>query len=310
MREKVLITGGCGFIGSHIADKLIAEGYDVAVVDNLATGKKCNIDSANVRFYECSILEPVFEEIVVKEQPEYIIHQAAQVSVFNSIQDSLYDEEVNIRGSLKVIEAAVKAHTKKVIYASSAAVYGVPQYLPIDTKHPISPLSPYGVSKFSVEKYLEMSWSLHGLDYTILRYANVFGPRQDALGEGGVISIFMDSIVKGQQITIFGDGEQTRDFIYVEDVADANVQALKLGSRDVHNISTGSEISLNELTGTIMEITGTSQSPQYENEREGDIKRSVLCNEKSKKDLYWEPKYTLRDGLHETFRYYSSSNKR
>lgn len=252
-------------------------------------------------------MEPGFEEIVIEEQPDYIIHQAAQVSVINSIRNSLYDEELNIRGSIKVIEAAVKASAKKVIYASSAAVYGIPQYLPIDTAHPISPLSPYGVSKFSVEKYLEMSYRLYGLNYTILRYANVFGPRQDALGEGGVISIFMDAIVRGEKLTIFGDGEQTRDFIFVDDVAEANVQSLKLGSREVHNISTGNEVSLNELISIIMDITGVAEKPKYESEREGDIKRSVLCNKKAKKNLLWEPKYTLRDGLHETFHFYSSN---
>ncbi|MBS4204770.1 NAD-dependent epimerase/dehydratase family protein [Lederbergia citrea] len=307
MAEKVLITGGCGFIGSHIADKLVTNGYEVIIVDNLSSGKKNNISLENVTFFECSILDPQLEEIVIHEQPDYIIHQAAHVSVSNSIINPLYDEEINIRGSINVINSAIKANVKKVIYPSTAAVYGDPLYLPIDTAHPISPLSPYGVSKYAVEKYLEMNANLYGLDYTILRYSNVYGPRQDAMGEGGVISIFMDKMAKSKKLTIFGDGEQTRDFIYVEDVVDANIQALHLGSKKKLHVSSGKELSLNQLLNLMMEIGPLSDKPEYTNERVGDIKKSVLSNETTKIELAWEPKFTFKDGLIETYKFYSSN---
>ncbi|TCN26716.1 NAD-dependent epimerase/dehydratase family protein [Mesobacillus foraminis] len=305
MPQKVLVTGGCGFIGSHIADKLVSNGYEVVVVDNLATGRKSNLASPDICFYKCSILDKEFEGIVLKEQPDYIIHQAAQVSVAGSIENVLYDEEVNIRGSINVIEAALKAHTKKIIYASSAAVYGKPEYLPIDTQHPVAPLSPYGISKFSVERYLDVYSSLYDLDYTILRYANVYGPRQDATGEGGVISIFMDQICRGETLTIYGDGEQTRDFIYVGDVARANFRALEMGSRKILNVSTGREISLNQVYEMVREISGGPIEVQYANERPGDIPASVLSNEATQKELGWEPRYTLKEGLRETYHFYA-----
>lgn len=305
MPEKVLVTGGCGFIGSHIVDQLLKKGYQVTVVDNLVTGQRSNLSAHNIAFFECSILDPGFEEIVLREQPDYIIHQAAQVSVAGSIENVLYDEEVNIRGSINVMEAAKKANTKKIIYASSAAVYGVPQYLPIDTNHPAAPLSPYGVSKYTAERYLSVYASLYDLDYTILRYSNVYGPRQDATGEGGVISIFLDKISRGERLTIYGDGEQTRDFIYVEDVARANIHALHLGSRQLYNVSTGLEISLNQVCAMIKDITGFAFNPNYSAERPGDIINSVLRNETTKRELGWEPKYTLKEGLRETYHFYS-----
>ncbi|MBT2678832.1 NAD-dependent epimerase/dehydratase family protein [Bacillus sp. ISL-35] len=309
MVEKVLVTGGCGFIGSHIVEQLALKGFEILVVDNLSTGKKSNISGMDVSLYECSILSPEFHEIVLESQPDYIIHHAAQVSVANSIERPILDEEINIKGSIKVIEAALKAKVKKIVYASSAAVYGEPKYFPIDTEHPVYPLSPYGVSKLTVEKYLEMYHHLHGLDYTVLRYSNVFSPRQDPNGEGGVISIFMEKIKNGEPLTIFGDGEQTRDFVYVRDVAHANLMALKNGSGKTFNVSTCKAISLNELSNTMIQMADDPGKIIFQNERDGDIKKSVLSNQSTISQLGWKPKDSIKDGLNEMYDLHFSAGK-
>ncbi|MEK3857183.1 NAD-dependent epimerase/dehydratase family protein [Cytobacillus sp. FSL H8-0458] len=298
--EKVLVTGGCGFIGSHIVDLLIDQGYEVIVVDNLRTGNINNINVNKVKFYEMSILDEKLTEVFEKHQPHYVIHQAAQVSVSESIVDIMQDEEINIRGSLNVIENAVKYNAQKVIFASSAAVYGTPEYLPVDTNHVVEPLAPYGVSKYTVERYLRMFKKLHGLDYTILRYANVYGPRQDAKGEGGVVAIFADKITTQEELTIDGDGEQTRDFVYVTDVAKANVKALKSGDNRILNVSREEKVSVNELYKIMAELSSYSKEPNYGPERKGDIKHSILSNGETIKELNWKPDVELPAGLKHT----------
>lgn len=295
--ETVLVTGGCGFIGSHIVDLLIDQGYEVIVVDNLRTGNIDNIDINKVKFYEISILDNQLSEIFAKHKPQYVIHQAAQVSVSESVVDMMQDEEINIRGSLNVIENAVKYNIKKIIFASSAAVYGTPEYLPVDTNHGVEPLAPYGVSKYAVERYLRMFKKLHGLDYTILRYANVYGPRQDAKGEGGVVAIFADKITSQEELTIDGDGEQTRDFVYVTDVAKANVKALKSGDNRILNVSREEKVSVNELYKIMAELSSYSKEPNYGPERKGDIKHSILSNGETIKELNWKPEMELPTGL-------------
>lgn len=300
MAEKVLITGGLGFIGSHTTQRLIAQGYRVIIVDHEMDKSNAGI-FLDAEYFECDILEKEFEDIVLRVQPDYIIHLAAQVSVPFSIDHMQIDEEVNIQGSIRVIQSAVKANVKKIIYSSTAAVYGIPKVLPISVDDLPSPVSPYGLSKYTVEKYLELSAKLYGLDYTILRYANVFGPGQDSFGEGGVISIFFDQILSGKKPLIFGNGEQTRDFIYVADVASANVQALNHGSRKVFNVSTGEMISINELFNIIAKITQFDKQPEYREEREGDIPKSALCNKETKAELQWVPYYSLQEGLEEMY---------
>jgi UDP-glucose 4-epimerase len=304
---KVLVTGGCGFIGSHIVDLLLKENHEVIIVDNFVTGHKRNVQH-DVSIVDCDINDPLFEQVIADFRPNAIIHQAAQVSVPKSCQDMLYDEQVNIRGSLNVIEQAKKYDVQKIVFASSAAVYGNPQHLPIDVGHPVNPLSPYGVSKLAVEKYLQMAHSLYGIQYTILRYANVYGPRQDALGEGGVIAIFSEHLSKGQTPVIYGDGEQTRDFVYVEDVAKANVQALTYGDNQILNVSSGTKISINQLFKEMCQIEGLDIDPIYKEEREGDIRDSVLCNELTKKSLHWEPETSLRTGLEKTLNFYKNND--
>lgn len=299
--DKVLVTGGCGFIGSHIVEELLIRNYEVAVVDNLSTGSINNIDVNKLEFFECDINELKFQEIVSGFKPNYIIHQAAQVSVADSIKNMIKDMELNIKGSLNVIEAAKRNNIKKIVFASSAAVYGEPQYLPIDTNHLTQPLSPYGLSKLTVEGYLKIAKRLYGIDYTVLRYSNVYGPRQDAKGEGGVVAIFTDKLVSGQIPVVFGDGEQTRDFVFVKNVAEANVQALVNGSGEILNVSSNSRISVRELLAVMSETTDISLSPVYIEERVGDIKHSQLCNQRTKEILGVQFQYNMNQGIKETF---------
>lgn len=303
---RVLVTGGCGFIGSHIVDKLLEEKHDVYVIDNLVTGHKGNV-LHNIPIMDCDINSDMVDEIFENFKPEAIIHHAAQVSVTNSVNDMLYDETVNIHGTLRLIEAARKHNVKKIIFASTAAVYGNTVTLPIDLNHPTEPMSPYGVSKLSVEYYLKMAQKLFNIEYTILRYSNVYGPRQDANGEGGVIAIFSDCLAQNKAPFIYGDGEQTRDFIYVEDVASANVKALTMGHNEILNVSSGSQISIRELFETMKEASGQKIDAIYKEERHGDIRNSVLCNEKTKQALNWSPETSLLEGLRKTLNFYNEN---
>ncbi|ASF40745.1 UDP-glucose 4-epimerase [Halobacillus halophilus] len=304
--EKVLVTGGCGFIGSHIVENLLEEGFKVAIVDNLQSGKLKNIPD-NVEFYEKDITSPDIVDTIVNIKPNYIIHQAAQVSVFESICDIKKDSEINIQGSVNVINAAKEADVNKIVFASSAAVYGNPEYLPIDVNHSTIPLSPYGLSKYTVEQYLRIAKEHYNIDYTVLRYSNVFGPKQDARGEGGVISIFADRIINKADVTIFGDGEQTRDFIYVKDVARANVNAIKNGHGKIYNVSSGEKISINQLFEQMIRINNSNINVRYKAERNGDIQHSLLSNDITREELQWELKYTFNEGLQETVDYLSTS---
>ncbi|RAK20400.1 UDP-glucose 4-epimerase [Anoxybacillus vitaminiphilus] len=306
--EKVLVTGGAGFIGSHIVDKLLEEGYEVAVFDNLSTGKLENLREKTYTFYEGDISnkEQVYAAIA-DFQPHYIIHQAAQVSVAKSVENMEKDARINIMGSINVINAAKDYGVKKIVYASSAAVYGEPQYLPIDENHPINPKSPYGISKFTVELYLKATHELYGIDYTILRYANVYGPRQDAKGEGGVVAIFAEKIANGETPTIFGDGKQTRDFVYVTDVAAANVLAIQGGRNKIFNISTNTMTNINYLFNLINSTFHKEMAPIYEEGRKGDIKSSVLNNISSKEALNWEPQVSIEEGIDKIAEYYKMS---
>ncbi|PLR75938.1 UDP-glucose 4-epimerase [Bacillus sp. V3-13] len=306
MAQKVLVTGGCGFIGSHIVDGLLQKGYQVAVVDNLLTGKKENIKGKPVKFFECDILDERLFTAFEDFKPDYVIHQAAQVSVSESIADIVKDADINIKGTLQVIEASRKQKVKRVVFASSAAVYGNPDYLPIDLDHPTLPMSPYGLSKLTVEKYLELTKSLFDLDYTILRYSNVYGPRQSVEGEGGVIAIFSDLISKNINPTIHGDGEQTRDFIYVSDVAKANINALQANKTGTFNVSSSQAITINDLFFTLINFSGQKLQPNYTEERKGDIRSSVLCNKLTQQELGWEPSVSLEVGLKATIEYFKS----
>lgn len=302
---NVLVTGGAGFIGSHIVDKLINEGLDVVVVDNLSTGKLENLND-KAKFYNLDITSEQLSNIFEKEKIDVVIHQAAQTDVQKSLQDPISDSKVNINGTINLLKCCRKYNVRKIIYASSAAVYGKPEYLPIDEKHPIQPMSFYGISKFTPESYLKIYKELYGLDYTILRYSNIYGPRQDSKGEGGVIAIFIDKLLNEQTPIIFGDGEQTRDFLYVEDVAEANFRAIFKGDGEILNISTNTRISINQLYTELTSILHLDLKPHYKEARLGDILHSSLNNQKAIQTLNWQPKYTFSEGLLKTVSYYKS----
>ncbi len=297
---RVMVTGGAGFIGSHIVDALVLRGDEVSVLDDLSTGKLENIKHP-VNFYHGDIRDAGFvKDALEKEKPGVVFHQAAQADVQRSIKDPALDAEINITGMINLLEAARSNGVAKVVYASSAAVYGIPRYLPVDEVHPVSLLSGYGISKYTAEHYLSVCKSVYGLDYTVLRYANVYGPRQYGGGEGGVVAIFLDRVLKGEAPKIFGDGEQTRDFVYVKDVVAANLAAMDRGSGQVVNVSTGRAATVNQLFGMIAGLAGRDIKPEYNPPRPGDIRDSRLDNALAGRVLNWKPVYDLGNGLKET----------
>lgn len=302
---RIAVTGGAGFIGSNIVDELIRLGHQILIVDNLFTGKKENINKL-AAFSQVDINSAELADVFADFQPEVVIHHAAQVSVSKSLVDPFLDQELNIRGTLNVLQSCVSSKVRKIIYASSAAVYGVPQYLPVDEQHSTVPTSFYGISKYVPEAYIKIYSELYGLDYTILRYANVYGPRQDHLGEGGVISIFINNVLENKMLSVFGDGLQTRDFVFVKDVVSANVAALHAGNGEIMNIGNNDQISLNELIDVISEVTSKPIQCKYSEPKPGDIKDSCLDNNKAIKVLGWIPEYSLEKGLKLTFDFYES----
>lgn len=300
---KILVTGGAGFIGSNIVDGLIKKDYEVAIVDNLSTGNEENVN-AKADFYKLDIIDPRLSEVFERFNPDVVIHHAAQIDVQKSIKEPIRDAQTNILGTISILDCCKKFKVSKVIYASSAAVYGNPEYLGVDEKHIINPISNYGISKYVPEQYIRLYASLFDIDYTIFRYSNVYGIRQDPKGEGGVISIFVDRILNNINPIIFGDGEQSRDFIYVKDIVAANIAALEKGSKTTINISTNTQISINKLVETLGIVSSKEIHPKYANPRTGDITHSYLINKLAKKELNWEPTYDLIQGLKETWEYY------
>ncbi|KAF0815865.1 UDP-glucose 4-epimerase [Bacillus sp. ZZV12-4809] len=295
---KVLLTGGAGFIGSHIAEELIKEDYEVVILDSLVTGQELNIP-AGARFYHIDIRGNL-DQIFLAEKPDYVIHQAAQVSVSNSLTHPKLDGESNIIGTINLLNACVRHQTKKFIFASTAALYGNPNYLSIDEEHPVLPKSFYGLSKLNAESYIKLFSELYGLSYTILRYSNVYGMRQDTNGEAGVVAIFIKRAITGQSLNIHGDGFQTRDFVFVKDVAKANAAAILYGENEVINISNNTQTSIKDIVSELNYLLDSEIMPIYGQERKGDIRHSCLSNKKAIKLLKWEPRYSFIDGLRET----------
>ncbi|MTI59942.1 MAG: SDR family oxidoreductase [Firmicutes bacterium] len=302
---KVLVTGGAGFIGSNIVDCLVEQRYQTVIVDNLSQGKAENINQG-AEFYQVDVSSPLINGVFKKEGITHVIHHAAQIDVQQSLEDPLFDIKSNITGTVNLLECCRKYNVKKIIYPSSAAVYGEPDYLPLDECHPLKIISPYGISKHTPEHYLRAYQELYDLDYTIFRYANVYGPRQDPKGEGGVISIFVDKMLAGERPVIFGDGEQSRDFIYVRDIVEANLKALSGAGGKLLNISSKIQVTVNELYQLINKILGSDLEPIYQKERKGDIRHSYLDNSRARAVLEWEPLYDLSSGLKETLAYYRS----
>jgi UDP-glucose 4-epimerase len=302
---KVLVTGGAGFIGSHVVDTYIGSGYEVVVVDDLSTGRISNLNPA-ARFYQMDIRSPQLAEVFAKERPDFVNHHAAQMNVRRSVDDPLYDADVNIRGSINLIECALKFGVKRFLYISTGgAVYGEPVYLPCDEKHPIVPICPYGASKHTVEHYLYMYYFNYGLKYSVLRYPNVYGPRQDPHGEAGVIAIFTGQMLADEQVVINGDGENQRDYVFVGDCARANLLLLqKNGEPDTYNLGFGRGTTVNQVFSSLKAITGYTREPIHGPAKVGETRRIYLNSEKAARELGWKPGVALNEGLRQTVEYF------
>ncbi|SFS33778.1 NAD-dependent epimerase/dehydratase family protein [Marininema halotolerans] len=300
---KVLVTGGAGFIGSHTVELLLKKGFQPVVVDNLSTGQEDYL-YGEVPFYRLPIQDEGLMEVFERERPHAVIHLAANAKVTTSVKDPQADAATNIMGTLRVLEGCRQYGAKKIVYASSAAVYGNPQYLPIDENHPVNPLSPYGISKYTPESYLQVYSQLYGLRYTAFRYANVYGVRQLLGGEAGVIPILMNQLIAGETFTIDGDGDQSRDYINVEDVAGANVLALDKGDNEIFNLGTGQRTTLNELIALMESVLGKKIDTVHGPDRPGDIKDSYFDIQRVTDTLGWSPHVHLSDGLTQTYDYY------
>lgn len=301
---KVLVTGGAGFVGSHVVDAFVAEGHDVVVVDNLSTGRLTNLNS-RVRFYRIDIRDGALAEVFEREKPDLVDHHAAQMDVRKSVADPFYDADVNIRGTLNVLECAQRHRVRKVIFISTGgAVYGEPEYLPCDENHPINPICQYGVSKHTTEHYLHVYKHLYGLDFTVLRYPNVYGPRQDPSGEAGVVAIFVGRMVTGELVTIYGTGAQERDFVYVTDCAQANVLAADQGGGRVYNIGSGSGVSVSLLFSQLKAITQYPLEPVHAPAKMGETFKIYLDSRRIQQELGWRPDLSLAEGLIRTVEYY------
>jgi UDP-glucose 4-epimerase len=305
---KVLVTGGAGFIGSHIVDSLINNDHQVVIVDDLSGGPAGNINK-NAKFYQIDIGAPELKNLFEIEKPDSVIHMAAQIGVTRSIQDQIFDARINILGSLNVISNCVSYKISKLVYASSCALYGEPQYFPLDENHPVNPLSPYGVSKHTVEHYLATQYYLSGLSYAALRYANVYGPRQNPFGEGGVVAIFSKKLLSGEQPTIFGQGDKTRDYVYVSDIVQANLLALTSKISGIFNIGTGLETSDQTIFDLIKSECGYKGQPIYASERPGEIKRIYLSYDSAERKLNWKPQVALKNGISATVAYYRTTTR-
>ena len=298
---KVLVTGGAGFIGSHIVDHLLAAGNEVVVLDDLSTGSLQNLNP-EATFIKMNILDDGLMPVFERERFDAVCHLAAQTSVSHSVEHPEFDAQVNVAGTLKVLEGCRRTGVSRIIFASSAAVYGDVVTLPVQENFPQKPTSFYGLSKLTAEQYIQMYQTLYGLPYVILRYANVYGERQGDRGEGGVVSIFTRCLQQGEVLTVFGDGSQTRDFIYVGDVAAANVQAIcSRETNRILNISTQTENSVNQLIKLLAEISGREIAIENQAARAGDILRSMLCSEEAKKALEWIPATSFKEGLTRTY---------
>jgi UDP-glucose 4-epimerase len=303
---KILITGGAGFIGSNVADRYISLGHEVVIVDNLVTGRRENIPD-QATFFEMDICDTKISDIFAAEKPDVVNHHAAQMDVRKSVTDPIYDANVNVIGGLNLLQNCVRYGVKKFIFASTGgAIYGEQDYFPADEKHPLRPLSPYGITKLTTEKYLYFYYQSYQLSYTVLRYANVYGPRQNPHGEAGVVAIFCEKILGDQQPIINGDGLQTRDYVFVGDVVKANELVLDRGDQKIYNIGTGIETNVNELFQKIVLKSGRSIPEKHGDAKAGEQMRSVLDAAYIGSELNWLPSVDLEEGIAKTFEYFRS----
>mgnify|MGYP000847673225 FL=1 len=298
--KKILVTGGAGFIGSHIVDRLIDLGHEVTVVDSLSSGSVDNLPN-NISLYQKDISDQDLSEVFEKETPEVVFHLAAQISVQDSMRNPSKDAESNVLGSINVLENCVKYGVNKVIYTSSGgAMYGEPLYLPCDENHPVNPLSHYGVSKFAVENYLHVHHVSDGLNYTVLRLSNVYGPRQDPSGEAGVVAIFTQAMLSRSDLIINGSGDQERDFVYVGDVAEASALAIENGSNEAFNICTGRGASVNEIYRLLKDAISYPGQATNGPAKPGEVFKIYLDPRKAMEKLGWQPDISLENGMRMT----------
>lgn len=302
---KVLVTGGAGFIGSHIVDALIEAGHIVAVLDDLSTGSKRNLNP-KARFYKVSVTDfDALGEVFEQEKPELVNHHAAQTSVRNSMADPSFDGLVNVIGSINLLRLSVDNAVERFIFASTCAVYSEPQYIPMQEAHPIGPQSAYGAAKAAVEGYVRMYSEVYGLRYKVYRYGNVFGPRQNPEGEAGVVAIFTRQMLGSEQPTIFGDGSKTRDYVSVSDVVMANLLGMdERGDNDTYNIARGTEVSDFEIFDTVRKAAGSDVEPLYADKRPGEANRVCLNCSMAANVLAWSPVIGLADGIAQVVDYH------
>jgi len=299
--QKIIVTGGAGFVGSHVVDAYVAAGHQVVVVDNLSSGRRENVNRA-ARLVDMDVRDPALVDLFCAERPDVINHHAANPSVAASVRQPVYDAAQNVLGTLHVLEAARQAGASRFIYISSGgAMYGNPEYLPMDEEHPSNPVSPYALSKHTGERYVRLYGAEYGLRWTSLRYANVYGPRQDPFGEAGVIAVFCQNLLDGVAPEIHWDGEQSRDFVYAGDCARANVRALEGGDGQAYNVGTGVGTSINTLFSTLLAVAGQDLEPRRGPRRPGDVRHSYLDCSKIERELGWRAEVGLREGLERTW---------
>jgi UDP-glucose 4-epimerase len=301
---KVLVTGGAGFIGSHIADRLVTDGHELVLVDDLSTGHVEHLH-AKARFYQMDLQSPWLDELFRIERPEAVVHQAAQASVRRSVENPVFDASVNVLGTAALLQASAHHGVRRFLFASTGgALYGDADVIPTAEDYPTLPVSPYGASKLAGEVYLRTFHALHRLSFAALRYANVYGPRQDPHGEAGVVAIFTRRLLNGEPARINGDGKQTRDFVYVGDVADANARALTSDTVGSFNVGTGVETDVITLFQLLKRLTGSNQPQEHRPPMPGEQRRSVVDPRKIEKVLGWRPQTGLEAGLDATVRYF------
>ena len=306
---KVLVTGGAGFIGSHVVDRLVEEGHQVVIVDNLATGKRKNVNRA-ASLYKTDITSWRLERVFRNERPNIVLHLAAQINVPRSIADPVFDAQVNVLGTMNVLQQAVRYGCRKVVFSSSGgAIYGEQETLLATESHATNPLSPYGISKLCGEHYLSYFQRVSGIPVVSLRYANVYGPRQDPDGEAGVIAIFIQKMLNNEQPIIHGNGRQTRDFVFVDDVAEANLAAMGQDAHGVYNVGTGAETSVNELFRMLAGLTASSVKELHGPAKAGEQIRSVVDPSRIKQELGWEVKVDLAEGLKQTVEFFQGKSR-
>ena len=306
-RKCALVTGGAGFIGSHLVDRLVEEDYRVVIIDDLSSGKLKTLNH-QATFHHLSLNQPSLPDVINREKPDLVFHLAAQSSVSRSVKDPVMDNEVNVMGTLRLLEASRRAGVEKIIYSSTGgALYGEPEVVPCPDDAPVIPISPYGMSKYMAEQYVDFYSRQYRQNFTTLRYGNVYGPRQDPHGEAGVIAIFVAAILSGKRPRIFGDGNQTRDFISVDDVVEANMAAIHRGHRRALNIGTGQLTSVNQLYEMLKEITGFRWDAEHGPARAGDVYRISLDCSGAADELGWTPRTSMVDGLTHTVEYMRST---